>query len=152
MKYIKLFDNHSNSLSNEVTSNIIKDIEDILIEVRDESNLGLVFNNQFQFNKKQVVLYITNNKSRPKGFNMKDILDETLQIISYMESNGFPLISIKCYIDKFDAYSSVDPYKRYNWYNCILIDKNIKGVKSKEYGDYYFDIEDMKSFGLIFSL
>ena len=31
MKYIKLFDNHSNSLSDEVTSNIINDINDILI-------------------------------------------------------------------------------------------------------------------------
>lgn len=137
MKYIKLFDNHSNSLSYEVTSNIINDINDILIEVRDESNLGLVLSHQFQFDRKKVVFYISGKNS--KEFNMKDILDEVLQIISYMESNGFPLISLSYY------------YYNY-WYNCELVDKTIKGIKSTKEYDEYFDIEDMKSFGLKFSL
>ncbi len=137
MKYIKLFDNHSNSLSYEVTSNIINDINDILIEVRDESNLGLVLSHQFQFDRKKVVFYISGKNS--KEFNMKEILDEVLQIISYMESNGFPLISLSYY------------YYNY-WYKCELVDKTIKGIKSTKEYDEYFDIEDMKSFGLIFSL
>jgi len=70
---------------------------------------------------------------------MKDILDEVLQIISYMESNGFPLISIRYYYNN-------------DWYNCKLVDKTIKGIKSTKEYDEYFDIEDMKSFGLKFSL